>query len=233
MHIFLKYVAIVVIALSAFIYGLIRGTTHASLWRPCTECYRLANSEAITQQQHPAIVFFGDSIVQGWNLPKFFPGVTVLNRGISGQTTSQLILRFRQDVIQLHPTAVVILGGTNDLAGVTGEITDADIESNLQSIAELGSLHQIRVVFASILPADNYAQSSSFFRYRDPARILAVNNWMRGYCAQEHMLYLDFYGAIADERGMFRRDFSEDGLHPNSKGYKVMADLVNSTLGQI
>jgi lysophospholipase L1-like esterase len=177
------------------------------------------------------VVFLGDSITDYWKLPDYFPGKPYINRGIDGQTTPEMLLRFRQDVIGLRPKVLVVLAGTNDIAGVTGRTINQDIEANYASMAELARAHSIRVVFASVLPAHNYthdAEESFALRPRD--RILALNKWLKDYCAKNRFVYLDYFSAVVDERGMLKRALADDGLHPNDAGYKVMASLAEKAI---
>jgi len=177
------------------------------------------------------VVFLGDSITDYWKLPDYFPGKPYINRGIDGQTTPEMLVRFRQDIIALHPKVLVVLAGTNDIAGVTGPTSNEDIEANYASMAELARAHRIRMVFASILPAHNYtddAQESFALRPRD--RILALNKWLKDYCAKNGFVYLDYFSALVDERGMLKRALSDDGLHPTDAGYKIMAPLADKAI---
>lgn len=177
------------------------------------------------------VVFFGDSITDIWHLDESFPGKPYVNRGIGGQTTSQMVVRFRQDVIDLHPKVVVILAGTNDIAGNSGPISNKDIESNLMDFAELAKLHNIHVVFASLLPVNNYTErSKDFFAQRPMDRILDLNNWLKEYSAKNHLIYLNYFSAVVDDNGMLKRDLSEDGLHPNKAGFAVMAPLAEQAI---
>jgi lysophospholipase L1-like esterase len=177
------------------------------------------------------VVFFGDSITDKWNLEEYFPGKPYLNRGISGQTTPQMLVRFRQDVIDLQPKAVVILAGTNDIAGNTGPMRLADIEANYTSLAELTRVYGIRLVFSSILPVHNVApRSQDFFAQRPLEKILALNRWLKAYCAANGDVYLDYFSAMADEKGLLRHDLADDGLHPNAAGYKLMAPLAQAAI---
>jgi lysophospholipase L1-like esterase len=177
------------------------------------------------------VVFLGDSITDYWKLADYFPGKPYINRGIDGQTTPQMLVRFRQDVIDLHPKVLVVLAGTNDIAGVTGPARNEDIEANYSSMAELARAHRIRVVFASLLPANNYSEDAKEnYALRSPERILALNAWLREYCAKNRLVYLNYYSALIDDRGMLRRDLSDDGLHPNAAGYKIMAPLADSAI---
>ena len=177
------------------------------------------------------IVFFGDSITDIWKLDESFPGKPYSNRGIGGQTTSQMLVRFRQDVINLQPKVVVILAGTNDIAGNSGPISNEDIEANLASMAELARAHAIRMIFASILPVNNYTPvSQEFFASRPPERILALNSWVKDYCARNDLTYLDYFDAMLDDKGLLKRDLADDGLHPNKAGFAVMAPLAEKAI---
>src|SRR6476646_1715568 len=177
------------------------------------------------------VVFFGDSITDIWKLEDYFPGKPYVNRGIGGQTTPQMLVRYRQDVIDLQPKVVVILAGTNDIAGNTGPMRNEDIKANFASFAELARVHGIRVVYASILPVHNYTErSKDFFAQRPQARILALNEWLKDYCTKNNITYLDYFSALVDEKGMLKKDLADDGLHPNAAGFKVMAPLAEAAI---
>ena len=179
------------------------------------------------------VVFLGDSITDYWKLGDYFPGKPYINRGIDGQTTPQMLVRFRQDVIDLHPDVLVVLAGTNDIAGVTGPARNEQIEANYASMAELARVHHIRVVFASLLPAHNYTpEAKESFALRPRERILALNAWLKDYSAKNDLVYLDYFSALIDDHGMLRRDLSDDGLHPNAAGYKIMAPLADKAIGK-
>ena len=172
------------------------------------------------------VVFFGDSITDFWKLDSFFPGKKYVNRGIAGQTTSQMLVRFRQDVIDLQPHVLVILAGTNDIAGNTGPISIEDIERNYATMAELARAHHIVTVFASVTPVNGDVPGKrELFDTRPSAEITALNNWMKQYCAANGDIYLDYYSAMVDGRGEMKDALSDDGLHPNDAGYKLMAPL--------
>ena len=172
------------------------------------------------------VVFFGDSITDIWHLDESFPGKPYVNRGIGGQTTPQMLVRFRQDVIDLHPQVVVILAGTNDIAGNTGPMRTEDIEANLASMAELARAHDIHLVLSSVLPVHNYTEKSKdFFAQRPTGRVLELNEWLKKYCAENKIVYLDYFFALVDDKGLLKKDLADDGLHPNAAGYKVMAPL--------
>jgi lysophospholipase L1-like esterase len=179
------------------------------------------------------VVFMGDSITDLWHLADSFPGKPYVNRGISGQTTPQMLIRFRPDVIDLHPKVVVILAGTNDIAGNTGPMSLQEIENNYASMADLARAHGIRVVFASVLPVHNYTpQSESFFVLRAGDKILELNRWIRDYCARHGCVYLDYFSATVDDKGMLKRELAEDGLHPNHAGYALMAPLAEHAIAK-
>jgi len=184
------------------------------------------------------VVFLGDSITDNWQNPKFggfFPGKPYVDRGISGQTTPQMVLRMPADVIALKPKAVVLLAGTNDIAGNTGPMTIAQIEDNITMIAELATLHDIKVILASILPTSNYHVKGNDTRGPQTTRrplesIRALNDWMKQYAATHGHIYLDYYTAMIDSAGMLKPEFSEDDLHPTTAGYAVMAPLAEAAI---
>ena len=179
------------------------------------------------------IVFFGDSITDGWKLSDYFPGKPYVNRGISGQTTTQMLVRFREDVLDLQPKAVVILAGTNDIAGNTGPMTLDEIEANYTSLAELAAANQVKVIFSSVLPVNNYTpESQEFFADRPPAKILELNRWLKNYCSAHGCIYLDYFSAMVDDKGLLKKELSDDGLHPNVAGYKVMAPLAEAGIAK-
>jgi lysophospholipase L1-like esterase len=177
------------------------------------------------------VVFFGDSITDIWKLADSFPGKPYVNRGIGGQTTPQMLVRFRQDVIDLQPKVVVILAGTNDIAGNTGPMRNEDIEANYASFAELARVHGIKVVYSSVLPVHNYTErSKDFFAQRPPARILALNTWLKDYCGRNDFIYLDYFSAMVDDKGLLKKDLADDGLHPNAAGFKLMAPIAEAAI---
>jgi lysophospholipase L1-like esterase len=196
--------------------------------------YREANATlAPPGPKENRVVFLGDSITDNWKLADYFSGKSYVNRGIDGQSTPQMLVRFRQDVIDLHPKVLVVLAGTNDIAGVTGPVRNEDIEANYASMAELARAHHIRVVFASLLPTHNYTpEAKENFALRPRERLLALNAWLKDYCAKNGLVYLDYFSALLDQQGMLRRDLSDDGLHPNAAGYKIMASLAGKAIAK-
>ena len=181
---------------------------------------------AAPKPDKPRVVFLGDSITDLWRLNEYFPDRDVVNRGISGQTTGQMLGRVLSDVVKLKPAALVVLGGTNDIARGTSLAT---VEDNLTMIADLADFRGIRVIFASVLPVSDYHQDSdqNFARtnLRPPGTIRSLNSWIQSFCTQRKFQYLDYYSAMVDPSGFLTADLSDDGLHPNSKGYRVMAPL--------
>ena len=197
--------------------------------------YRNANAAlAAPAPGENRVVFFGDSITDIWHLDEYFPGKPYLNRGIGGQTTPQMLIRFRQDVIDLHPKVVVILAGTNDLAGNTGPMRLEDIEANYASFAELARANNVRVVFSSVLPVHNYTpQALGLFAGRSPEKILALNRWLKDYAAvHADCIFLDYFSAMVDDKGLLRRKLADDGLHPNAAGYRIMVPLAEQAIAK-
>ena len=178
-------------------------------------------------QGEQRVVFMGDSITEGWHLDQSFPGKPYLNRGISGQTTPQMLVRFRQDVINLQPKAVVILAGTNDNAGNTGPETLGQIEDNLASMAELAQANGIKVILCSILPAYDYPWQPGLM----PApKIDTINAWLKDYAARKGFLYVDYHAAMKDSRDGLPENLSKDGVHPLPAGYAIMAPLAQAAI---
>jgi lysophospholipase L1-like esterase len=175
------------------------------------------------------IVFFGDSIIFGWKTiqPEFFIGKTYINRGINGQTTSQMLIRFRSDVIELKPKTVVILAGTNDIAGNTGPTALETILGNLISMCELAKANDIQVILCSILPAYDYP----WHRGMEPAeKIETLNAMIRKYCVENNIPYADYHSTMADEQKGLKSIYSEDGVHPNKNGYVIMKSILKNML---
>ena len=184
------------------------------------------------------VVFFGDSITDRWSLPQsggFFPGKAYVNRGIGGQTTGQMLLRYRADVLALKPFAAVILAGTNDLAGNAGPVTPDQLLDNLMTMSELARLHGIRVVLASILPVSDDKMDASrqpLIRSRSkPVELLrTINRRISEYAAANGHVYLDYFTPMATDAGVLKPDLNDDGLHPNKAGYEVMRPLAEKAI---
>jgi lysophospholipase L1-like esterase len=195
--------------------------------------YREANRTVTSAD----VVFMGDSITDAWPQPRFgafFPGRNYVGRGISGQTTPQMLIRMRPDVIALKPKVVVILGGTNDIAGNTGVVTDELIEGNIASMSELASANGITVVLSSITPTSNYHVANPNAvpqsTLRPLTRIRAINEWMRQFGAAHKHVYVDYFSAMTDDKGLLKAELSGDDLHPNAAGYAIMAPLADAAI---
>jgi lysophospholipase L1-like esterase len=177
------------------------------------------------------VVFFGDSITDGWKLATFFPGKPFVNRGISGQVTSQMLVRMYPDVIDLKPAAVVLLAGTNDIARNNGMSTATMIEENTMAITELAQAHGIKVILCSVTPIADYGRAK-MSEGRPPADILKVNAWMKAYAAKVGAFYADYFTALVDDKGFLKPGISADGLHPNEQGYNLMVPVVQVAIDQ-
>jgi lysophospholipase L1-like esterase len=193
--------------------------------------YRQANAALPTVAAgDQRVVFMGDSITDGWGHgADFFPGKQYVNRGISGQTTPQMLVRFQQDVVHLKPATVVILAGTNDIAGNTGPSTPAMIEDNFTSMADIAHQSGIKVVISSILPAIAYPWRPGIA----PAdEIRSLNDWLKDFCKRDGDVYLDYYSHLADAEGGMKPGLSKDGVHPTPKGYAIMAPLAEKAIAE-
>lgn len=199
---------------------------------PNLKRYRDKNAEvAPPAKDENRVVFYGDSITDGWKIAEYFPNKPYINRGISGQTTPQMLLRFRADVIAHKPKVVVLLAGTNDIAGNTGPMTLEMIQDNYASMAELAKANGIKFVFASILPVHDYGQRK-MTTGRPPEKILKLNDWLKDYCAKHGHTYLDYFSKMVDDKGFLKKELANDGLHPNAEGYKIMAPLAEAAIQQ-
>jgi lysophospholipase L1-like esterase len=221
--------------------------------------YHKSNQELLGQNvPENRVVFMGDSITDLWKLDQYFPGKPYVNRGIGGQTTPQMLVRMYPDVIDLKPPVMVLLAGTNDIAHNTGPETAEMIEENIMAMTELAEQHGIKVILCSITPISDYPylkQQSEFAKNpplppsvpppfggpmlrmkmtegRPPADILKLNAWLKSYAAQAHATYVDYFAALVDEKGLLKDGVSNDGLHPNPDGYKVMAPIVDAAIQQ-
>ena len=194
--------------------------------------YHAANEVLKTQPREPKrVVFLGDSITDMWKLADSFPGKPYVNRGISGQTTPQMLVRMFPDVVDLDPAAFILLAGTNDIARNTGPETLTMIEENIQAITDLARAHGVKAILCSVMPISDYTARKQS-EQRPPADILKLNAWLREYAAKVHAEYVDYYSALVDDKGMLKDGYSADGLHPNAKGYELMAPLAEAAIGR-
>jgi lysophospholipase L1-like esterase len=180
------------------------------------------------------VIFYGDSITDFWRLNEYYPGKDFVNRGISGQVISEMLGRMKEDVIDLRPKAMILLAGTNDLSrGTPSNI----IENNLIMITELARAHNIKVMLCSILPVSDYHKAENprfeMSKTHDPQRIREVNQWIQSYCRAGNCTYVDYFSAMVDTAGMMQSDLADDGLHPNAKGYRIMAPIAQRAIDEV
>ncbi|HZL57272.1 MAG TPA: SGNH/GDSL hydrolase family protein [Bryobacteraceae bacterium] len=193
--------------------------------------YHAENEKMKGQTDPQRVVFMGDSITDGWRLALYFPGKTYVNRGISGQTTPQMLVRMYEDVINLKPAVMIVLAGTNDIARNSGPETIEMVEENFMAMTELAHGHGIKVILCSVTPVSDYGQGKKTDG-RPPSDILKLNTWMKEYAAKSHAIYADYFTALVDEKGFLKDGFSRDGLHPNEKGYELMAPVAAAAIQQ-
>jgi len=195
--------------------------------------YADADAKILPASKAPRVVFMGDSITDFWRLNEYFTGHDFVNRGIAGQNTLQMLARFRQDVLSLNPKAVFILGGINDIGEGIGI---AQTEQSLATMAELARARGIGVALGSVLPVSDYHKdidpSYELTKERSPATILALNKWIENYCRTEGFAYVNYYASMVDSSGQMQADLSDDGLHPNGKGYRVMSPVALEGVGR-
>src|SRR5215471_11725981 len=219
--------------------------------------YHRANQDLKNEQPVSGrVVFMGDSITDLWQLGQYFPGQPYVNRGISGQTTAQMLVRMYPDVIDLKPAAIVLLAGTNDIAQNTGPATAEMIEENIMAMTELAQQHGIKVLLCSITPVSDYPFLAAQNRRdsqpaagpggggsgrgptipqrmtvgRPPADIVRLNAWIKAYAAHANAIYVDYFSAMVDDKGWIKEGIANDGLHPNAEGYKIMAPIVSAAI---
>jgi lysophospholipase L1-like esterase len=223
-----------IVLLAAVLIGWYIGTSESKAklddWGQL-ERYRAENAAlALADAEVQRVVFYGDSITDDWrSATNFFPGKPYVNRGIRGQTTPQMLVRFQQDVVHLKPAAVVILAGTNDVAGYTGPETPEMIEDNFVSMAAIAKRSGIRLIIASILPVASYPRK----RGVHPAQeIRTLNVWLKDFCQRDGDVYLDYYTSLADAQGGMKPGLSKDGVHPTAAGYAIMAPLAENAIAE-
>lgn len=220
------------LAFGLFLFSMLTGVySNAQDWGNL-ERYKVDNAKlGPPARGEKRVVFMGNSITEGWSrfYPDFFSGKPYINRGISGQTTPQMLVRFRSDVINLKPAVVVILAGTNDIAGNTGPSTLEMIEDNIISMAELARANGIKVVLSSVLPAFDYPWKPGL----NPAeKIAALNEMIKTYAKKNGIVYLDYYSSMVNEKKGLKDEYTYDGVHPNEAGYKVMAPLAEEAIAK-
>lgn len=201
-------------------------------WAQLGHYYEDNQRLAALPRQERRVVFLGDSITELWNLAKFFPGKPHVNRGISGQTTPQMLLRMFPDVIKLQPEAVVILAGTNDIAGNTGPTTLTMMQDNFRAITQLAEKNGIKVILCSLTPVNDYPQIKQTALH-PPADIVRLNEWIRSYASEVDAGFADYYSALVDSQGMLRNGLSNDGLHPNENGYALMTPVAAAAIEKV
>lgn len=197
--------------------------------------YHAANERIASQPADSnRVVFLGDSITEDWNLAQYFPGKPYVNRAVSGETTSQMLVRTFPDVIDLHPAVMVLMGGTNDIAANNGPETIQMVEENIQAITELAEKHGIKVVLGAVMPVNDYeiGPVGPMTRLHPAAQIVALDKWIHDYAERSGAIYCDLYAAVVDDKGFLRQGYSLDGLHPNVKGYQLMAPAVQAAINK-
>lgn len=192
--------------------------------------YHEANAKLIASPDPERVIFFGDSQVEGWRLADNFPGRPYVNRGIGGQTTAQMLVRFRADVIALKPRVVLVLGGSNDVLVHLRKLPFDQTVDNYASMAELARENDIKVIFAAVPPVNDYRSEKWTARLEQPDRIQKLNEWLRNYCAANRFIFLDYYDQLVDEKGMMKAELSPDGEHLNVEGYKLVSRLAEAAI---
>lgn len=216
--------------------GPFRAKLVPSLMQDFGERYLYAPANAALpapKQGEQRVVFLGDSITDRWNLAASFPGKPYVNRGIGSQVTAQMLLRFHQDVIALKPKVVVILAGINDVQGFLQQESPEQIEANWEAMADLAEAHHIKVVFGSILPVNDYTEAAKdVVKERKPEELVALNSWLRTFCAARGYGFADYHAALVDRNGLMAAAYTQDGVHPLDNGYAVMASIAQRAIAQ-
>ncbi len=233
----LVFVVIVVLGLLAAVLIVLRArpglaTIIIGPWKDWAQIstYHEANAGLVASPEPARVVFFGDSHILGWDLTANFPGKPYINRGIGGQTTAQMLVRFRPDVIALKPRTVVILGGTNDVLIHLRKLPFEQTVDNYASMADLARINNIKVIFLAVPPVNDSQTERWTARLEQPDRIKKLNEWLKNYCDANGFLYLDDYDMLVDDKGMFRVDLSSDGEHLNIAGYKLVSRMAEQEI---
>ena len=190
-----------------------------------------AENELVIENKAPVkMVFMGNSITEGWKLfdPNFFNSTDYVNRGIGGQTTPQMLIRFKQDVLDLKPKGVVILAGTNDIAGNTGPMSIQEIYNQIESMAVLAALNKIEVFLCSVLPVYDYPWKPGL---KPAPKIVALNEMLKTLAGEKNYLYIDYFSEMSDDKNGLKASLGADGVHPNEKGYEIMKRVLLNTIG--
>lgn len=203
--------------------------SNAQDWPDLNRFRKQNDSLGVPAEGEQRVVFMGNSITEGWpnKDPEFFKNPNYVNRGIGGQTTPQMLLRFRADVIDLQPKVVVILAGTNDIAGNTGPMTLEEIRDNIISMSELAKSNGIEVVISSVLPALDYVWRPGL---EPNIKIPKLNSMLKNYAENNDLIYLDYFNAMADDKNGLPKELAEDGVHPTIEGYAIMKPLVEKAI---
>ena len=206
-------------------------STYSQDWANLNRYQKENEALGLSPLNETRVVFIGNSITEGWSLhhPEFFMDKPYINRGIGGQTTPQMLIRFRQDVIDLKPTIVVILAGTNDIAGNTGPMTLEMIVNNIISMTEIAHANGIKVIISSVLPAFDYSWKPGL---NPDKKIPMLNDMLKQYAENKGFVYLDYFSSMVDERNGLKKEYGADGVHPNEMGYKVMAPLAEAAIAK-
>lgn len=214
-----------------FVFMAMTDVSNAQDWAALGHFKAANESLAPAAENEDRVVFMGNSITIGWGNTQadFFEGKPYVNRGISGQTTPQMLLRFRQDVIDLNPKVVLILAGTNDIAGNTGPMTLEQIMANLKSMAEIATANKIQVILCSVLPAEDYPWRPGL---QPNKKIPALNKLIKAYCDESDAMYLDYFTAMTNSKNGLDKELAHDGVHPTKKGYEMMAPMAEAAIAK-
>ncbi|MCH4824216.1 SGNH/GDSL hydrolase family protein [Gramella lutea] len=228
----MKFSAISLVFIFTFITSNAQNTEYKQFMEqdwPQLKYYREANQEIVKNKNWPKVVFIGNSITEGWmnTHPEFFIKNKYLNRGIGGQTSPQMLLRFTADVLDLNPEVVVILAGTNDIAGNTGYASVKMICDNIKAMVMLAEQRNISVILSSVLPVFDYPWRPGL---EPVSKIQELNSWLESYAKEHELVYLDYFSSMSDDKKGMKRIYSEDGVHPNSEAYSVMETLVQEAI---